>query len=60
MLEIFFPDKGWQMSQDDYTEAKTALKSLIAMEPEGGNAEVILGRVGQRKKKRVGTNLFLF
>jgi hypothetical protein len=41
MPEILFPDKWWQMSQVDYTEAKQSLKGLIHKEADSGNAEVV-------------------
>ena len=41
MPEILFPEKWWQMSQEDYNEAKGHLKGLIAKEADSGNAEVV-------------------
>ncbi len=43
MPEILFQDKWWKLSQEEYNEAKVALKALIAKDPESGNSEVSVG-----------------
>ncbi len=42
MPEILFPDKWWQLPQEDYNSAKAELKGLISKDPESGSAEVRL------------------
>jgi len=58
MPEVLFPDKWWKLSQEEYIEAKTALKGLIAKDPDSGNAEVIIrvstkGAQGCRREDHV-------
>jgi hypothetical protein len=40
MPEVLFPEKWWKLSPEEYNDAKTALKGLIAKEADSGNAEV--------------------
>jgi hypothetical protein len=63
MPEILFPEKWWLLSQEQYNEAKAALKGLIAKEASSGNAEVEFlnfitnereGSVGRRERERTG------
>ncbi len=45
MPEILFPEKWWQMPQEDYNSAKAALKGLISKDPDSGSAEVFIKKV---------------
>jgi hypothetical protein len=40
MPDIIFPDKWWQLSQEDYNSARADLKGLIHKDPDSGSAEV--------------------
>ncbi len=51
MPEILFPDKWWQLPQEDYNSAKAALKGLISKDPDSGSAEVII-KIPERRVKR--------
>jgi hypothetical protein len=58
MPEILFPEKWWQMSQEDYNEAKQSLKALIAREPDSGNAEVSYSKMFVEGERDEGTEIF--
>jgi hypothetical protein len=54
MPEVLFPEKWWNLSPEEYNEAKLALKALIAKDPDSGNAEVSVGNLEREEKGRKG------
>ncbi len=54
MPEVLFPEKWWKLTTEEYNDAKTALKALIAKEADSGNAEVIMK--GKERKKQALKN----
>ncbi len=52
MPEVLFPEKWWKLTPEEYNDAKTALKALIAKEADSGNAEVIREGKDRRRRKR--------
>ncbi len=51
MPEVLFPKDWWKLPQDEYNEAKIALKGLIAKDPDSGNAEVRERKKGEAERQ---------